>query len=78
MTRAKRYANYKGGKKYSRDSGNKVQNNKTDDHEGATEKLEASRIFREVWQLCRGPEYQAMKAEFVKEQKAWEKMQRQG
>lgn len=48
MTRAKRYANHAGGKKYDRTAGKELE--KSGGHEGAEEKLEASLIFREVWE----------------------------
>lgn len=73
MTRAKRYANHRGGRKYD-DKGNLLE--KSEGHKGKEEKEEASRIFREVWERCRSHEgYQKRKQEFVKEQKEWDKEQ---
>lgn len=74
MTRAKRYANYEGGRKYvdGQEKGNVIEKSKG--HDGREEKEEASRIFREVWERCRSHEgYLEMKKEFVKEQKEWMK-----
>ena len=72
MTRAKRYANYSGGRKYvnvkAEDEGDghdvkeggkgsqKVQKVKSEGHKGKEEKEEASRIFREVWEKCKAHE----------------------
>ena len=79
MTRAKRYANHKGGKKYA--PGGKGSGEVLDGDgdgwkgsEGWKEKDEASRIFREMWEKARALEgYQAKKAEFLKRQKEWDK-----
>jgi hypothetical protein len=43
MTRAKRYANHAGGRKYSKDTGDELPQSKS--HQGKEEKEEASRIF---------------------------------
>ena len=57
MTRAQRYANYSSGRKYSHDvDKGKVQRARSDGHKGQEDKLEASRIFREVWNKCRAHE----------------------
>jgi hypothetical protein len=75
MTRAKRYANHAGGRKYDKASGEELAKSTT--HEGAEEKLEASNIFREMWLRCREHEgYVEKKARFQAEQKAWDKEQR--
>ena len=72
MTRAKRYANYKGGRKYDKTSG--TQNEKSKGHAGQREKLEASEIFRKVWQRCRAHAgYQDKKVAFLREQKGWDR-----
>lgn len=72
MTRAKRYANHAGGRKYSKESGAELPKSST--HKDAKEKLEASEIFREVWKRCREHEgYQNKKEKFIKEQKEWDK-----
>ncbi|RDW80833.1 hypothetical protein BP5796_05531 [Coleophoma crateriformis] len=78
MTRAKRYANYKGGRKYvdGKDKGNRIE--KSGGHAGREEKERASLIFREVWDRCRQHEgYQRMKGEFLMEQKEWTKTHNQ-
>ena len=79
MTRAKRYANHKGGKKYA--VGGKGNGEMLDGDsegwkgsEGWKEKDEASRIFKKVWEQARTSKgYQAKKAEFLKRQKEWDK-----
>ncbi|KUJ06972.1 uncharacterized protein LY89DRAFT_374393 [Mollisia scopiformis] len=76
MTRSKRYANYKGGRKYvdGKEKGEVIEKSKG--HEGKEEKEEASRIFREVWERCKEHEgYQEMKKTFLKEQKEWLEME---
>ena len=70
MTRAKRYANHKGGRKY--DITGNVKEKRV--HAGQAEKEEASQIFRAVWQRCRAHEgYAAKKRAFLEKQKTWEK-----
>jgi len=78
MTRSKRYANYKGGKKYVKGKdGEKVQGEKSKGHEGKEEKEEASRIFKEVWERCKAHEgYNELKKEFLREQKEWDELQK--
>ena len=72
MTRAKRYSNHKGGRKYDAEGKEKAKV----DHEGKAEKEEASRIFREVWEKCKVHEgYLEKKKRFVEEQKDWERSQ---
>jgi hypothetical protein len=77
MTRAKRYANHKGGRKYAKnpDANNKrVELEKSEGHEGREEKLEVSEMFKEVWRRCTADEdYVRLKDGFIAEQKAWEK-----
>jgi hypothetical protein len=75
MTRAKRYANHKGGRKYDQVTGAELEKSKG--HEGMREKEEASLIFREVWERAKGDErYLRRKEEFQKEQKEWDKEQK--
>lgn len=72
MTRAKRYANYAGGRKYigAIEGKDGVVIEKSQGHNGKAEKEEASRIFREVWERCRAHRgYQELKKEFQDEQK---------
>ena len=72
MTRAKRYANYKGGRKYNKETG--IQNDKSQGHDGQLQKLESSEIFKKVWQQCRAHAgYMEKKEHFMKEQKEWDK-----
>ena len=72
MTRAKRYANYSGGRKYDRvkveveegqeglkgegKGGTKVPKEKSEGHKDQREKEEASQIFRGMWERARGHE----------------------
>ncbi|KAI4108165.1 MAG: hypothetical protein L6R37_001203 [Teloschistes peruensis] len=71
MTRAKRYANHKGGRKYDKEG--KVLE-KSKGHKDMKEKEEASAVFREVWERCKSHEgYLAKKEVFLAEQKAWDK-----
>jgi hypothetical protein len=75
MTRAKRYANHAGGRKYDKETGKELE--KSSKHEGAKEKLEASMIFREVWEQAKKHEgYVDKKDMFLKEQKEWDKQQK--
>ena len=86
MTRAKRYANHKGGRKYDRserevlrDGGERVELAKSEGHEGMEEKAEASEVFKRGWEKCRGDEgYGELKREFQREQKEWDKAVREG
>lgn len=72
MTRAKRYANHKGGRKYDKESGKELE--KSEAHNGRGEKEEASRLFREVWEKCRAHQgYRRKKEVFLKEMKEWER-----
>lgn len=81
MTRARRYANHKGGRKYdrserevAREGGGRVELAKSEGHEGMEEKAEASEIFKRGWDACRGDEgYRELKVAFQKEQKEWDK-----
>lgn len=74
MTRAKRYANHAGGRKYSEATGKELPRSST--HTDAAEKLAASNVFREVWLRCREHEgYARLKAEFLQEVKEWERDQ---
>ena len=77
FTRAKRYANHKGGRKYATaadSDGERKELPRSEGHEGKAEKEESSRIFREVWERCKADEtYLRLKAEFRDEQKEWKK-----
>ena len=84
MTRAKRYANRAGGRKYlPGGKGNgEVLDRDGDGWKGSEvwkEKDEASRIFKEVWERARASKgYQEKKAEFLKRQKEWAKQRKVG
>ncbi|KAF7865643.1 uncharacterized protein EAF02_010066 [Botrytis sinoallii] len=73
MTRSKRYANHKGGRKYDiGKDGEKVEIEKSQGHEEQEDKLIASGIFKEKWERCRGHEgYKALKEKFQRELKDW-------
>ena len=74
MTRAKRYANYKGGRKYDTEGNRKEKT----EHAGRTEKEEASKIFRDVWEKCKTHEgYSLKKHSFLEAQKLWIKNKQQ-
>lgn len=73
MTRAKRYANYQGGRKYA----DGKQKDKSEGHKGKEEKKEASAIFREYWETCKAHEgYGMLKEDFSKEQKEWDRIEK--
>ncbi|KAI9757582.1 MAG: hypothetical protein M4579_003394 [Chaenotheca gracillima] len=75
MTRAKRYGQRAGGRKYSKETGEELDKSST--HKGANEKMAASDVFREVWERCRAHEgYLEKKEAFMKEQKQYAKDQR--
>lgn len=77
MTRAKRYANYKGGRKYDKSSG--ARNERSKVHDGHEDKLEASEIFKKIWEECRKDErYLEAKQRFLTEQKEWDKENPEG
>jgi hypothetical protein len=75
MTRAKRYANHAGGRKYDKDTGKELE--KSAGHEGQKDKLEASLIFRECWERAKKHEgYVDKKERFMAEQKKWDKQEK--
>lgn len=75
MTRAKRYANHEGGRKYDKKTGEQLEKSKG--HEGMEEKLEASLIFRNVWEKAKTHGgYLERKERFMAEQKQWDKEQK--
>jgi len=76
MTRAKRYANYRGGRKYVDGKVNGRQLPKSVEHKGKKEKEEASAIFREVWERCKEHAgYQRLKKHFLEQQRHWKKLE---
>ncbi|PSN62242.1 hypothetical protein BS50DRAFT_650762 [Corynespora cassiicola Philippines] len=73
MTRAKRYANHAGGRKYEKDSGKELA--KSSVHKDAKTKSEASLIFRGVWEKAKSDaNYLEKKAIFLAEQKKWDRL----
>ncbi|KAI1260176.1 hypothetical protein F5Y18DRAFT_262674 [Xylariaceae sp. FL1019] len=67
MTRAKRYANHAGGRKYKK--GTRDELPKSGVHKDKKEKEEASNVFRAYWERCKSHEgYQSKKNDFLKEQ----------
>lgn len=77
MTRAKRYANHKGGRKYAKGTGDKLQKWTGGSEEEARkrrEKEEASEIFKLVWRRCIDDEkYNSVKQDWIREKKDFEK-----
>lgn len=73
MTRSKRYANHKGGRKCEiGKDGQKVEMEKGRGHEGQGDKLIASVIFKETLERCRGNEgYKVLKDRYQKELRDW-------
>lgn len=85
MTRARRYANHRGGRKYDRTEREVKENPrlgrmelpKSAGHEGMEEKAAASEVFKKVWRSCiEDEEYLRLKGEFQKEQKKWDREQK--
>lgn len=75
MTRAKRYANHKGGRKYDKVTRRELV--RDEEFEGRAEKLESSMIFKEFLEKAKSHGgYQAKKERFQKEQKEWNKAQK--
>ncbi|KAI9651750.1 MAG: hypothetical protein M1831_000500 [Alyxoria varia] len=71
MTRAKRYANHKGGRKYDKKTHKELD--KSVDHVDMQSKQEASDIFRRYWVRCKEYKaYQQRKEDFIKEQREWD------
>lgn len=72
MTRAKRYANHKGGRKYKAGGKEVIAVGEGEVWKGRREKEEASAVFRGVWERARGyGPYLEMKAGFLKRQREW-------
>ena len=83
MTRARRYANHRGGRKYvsegGKESGEVLERNGDGwkDSVEWKEKDEASRVFKAVWEEAKASEsYQLRKAEFLKRQKEWDRQRK--
>jgi hypothetical protein len=84
MTRARRYANYKGGRKYEKSEkeleaegkvkADRVKKEKSEGHDGRDEKAAASEVFKKVWRECiEDDAYVKLKESWKKEKKEWEK-----
>jgi hypothetical protein len=77
MTRARRYANHRGGRKYAKDTGDKLDKwtgGSEEDVRRRREKEEASEIFKLVWRRCIQNEgYRKLKQEWATEKKEIEK-----
>ncbi|EXJ84833.1 hypothetical protein A1O3_05506 [Capronia epimyces CBS 606.96] len=74
MTRARRYANHKGGRKYGKD-GKQLDKWTDDDVDGKRrEKEDASEIFKGYWRKCTSSErYLQLKQEWSKSKKGFVK-----
>ncbi|KAL9059577.1 MAG: hypothetical protein Q9162_001082 [Coniocarpon cinnabarinum] len=71
MTRSKRYARHKGGRKYAKkDDGSRGEELAVSkDHKDHDDKMEASNIFRELWLNVRERQaYKDAKDDFIREQ----------
>lgn len=77
MTRARRYANHKGGRKYAKDTGEKLEKwagGSEDDIRKRREKEEASEIFKVVWRRCiEDDRYKLLKKDWITDKKDFEK-----
>lgn len=72
VTRARRYANYKGGRKYDKQTG--AQNEKGKEFAGRAEKLESSEIFRKILdQVNASDVYHTCRKAFIAEKSEWDK-----
>lgn len=79
MTRARRYANHKGGRKYG-PGGEELDKWTEEDVDGKRkEKEEASEIFKAYWRRCTSsPKYLQLKEEWSKAKKEYLKVQDHG
>lgn len=77
MTRARRYANHKGGRKYAKDTGERLERwsgGTSEDGRKRREKEEASEVFKEVWRRCIDDSaYKALKKDWIEERKQFVK-----
>lgn len=84
MTRARRYANHKGGRKYDAKTGEVLEKwvgEGIGGEEGRKrrEKEEASELFKGYWRRCIEDEgYVALKARWQREKREWEKRRKDG
>lgn len=69
MTRARRYANHKGGRKYAKDTGQKLEKWAGGSEEEARkrkEKEDSSEVFKAVWRRCiEDEDYKTLKQEWA-------------
>lgn len=71
MTRSKRYANFKGGRKYDAEG---VEREKGVEHEGKEEKEKCSQVFKGVLERCKAFEgYKKLRTEWEAEKREWVK-----
>ena len=71
MTRAKRYANHQGGRKYKK--GTREELPRSADSPAKREKEQVSQLFRGYWERCKDHEgYQRRKQLFLAQQKEWD------
>ena len=76
MTRARRYANHKGGRKYGNDGKILAKWDGEDVGGKRKEKEETSELFKGYWRRCIEDErYGELKTEWIKEKKEWLKKQ---
>lgn len=76
MTRAKRYANHKGGRKYGKDGAPLEKWTEEDVGGKRLEKEEASRIFKSYWRRCTSSEeYLKLKGDWMEAKKVYLKDQ---
>lgn len=78
MTRARRYANHKGGRKYARATGERLERwtgGTEEEVRKREEKEAASEIFKAVWRRCiEDEEYKKLKEDWIKEKKEYLKI----
>lgn len=77
MTRAKRYANHKGGRKYDRETGKEMgrwEGGDEGERAGRREKEKASEVFKGCWRRCVEEEgYGELKKRWQAEKREWER-----
>lgn len=77
MTRARRYANHKGGRKYAKDTGEKLDKwsgGSEEDVRKRREKEDASEVFKAVWRRCiEDEDYKTLKQEWINAKKEFVK-----
>ncbi|KAI7787808.1 hypothetical protein LA080_014180 [Diaporthe eres] len=82
MTRARRYANHKGGRKYAKDTGYKLEKwagGSEEDISKRKEKEEASEIFKVAWRRCIEDErFKSLKKDWITEKKDFERSKLMG